>query len=64
VAFYTVLFSRLALLAFGTFCIYITAKELFPGRMNPNSLFSEVFDKLRYNEQVSSFFAVMYPIYG
>jgi len=50
---YSAMFMRLALLGLGGFCVYLTAKELFPGRMNPNSLFSEVFEKLRYNEQVS-----------
>jgi hypothetical protein len=49
---YSAMFMRLALLGLGGFCVYLTAKELFPGRMNPNSLFSEVFEKLRYNEQV------------
>ena len=29
-----------------------TCKELFPGRMNPNSLFSELFDKLQINDQI------------
>ncbi len=44
---------RLMLLAAGGVCIFFTAKELFPGRMNPNSLFSEAFEKLQYNEDVS-----------
>lgn len=43
---------RLLLLAAGGVCIFFTAKELFPGRMNPNSLFSEVFERLQYNEDV------------
>ena len=43
---------RLGFLALGGICVYFTAKELFPGRMNPNSLFSEAFEKLRYNEDV------------
>lgn len=47
------MFLRLGLLGFGAFCVYLTAKELFPGRMNPNSLFSEVFDKLRVHDEVS-----------
>lgn len=46
-------FLRLSLLGLGAYCVYITGKELFPGRMNPNSLFSEVFEKLRYHEEVS-----------
>ena len=37
----------------GVICIFFTAKELFPGRMNPNSLFSEVFECIRYNEEVT-----------
>lgn len=42
----------MSFLALGAGCVYFTAKELFPGRMNPNSLFSEAFEKLRYNEEV------------
>ena len=49
---YSTMFLRLGLLGFGAFCVYLTAKELFPGRMNPNSLFSEVFDKLRVHDEV------------
>eukprot|EP00598_Pedospumella_elongata_P001051 CAMPEP_0184978276 /NCGR_PEP_ID=MMETSP1098-20130426/8830_1 /TAXON_ID=89044 /ORGANISM="Spumella elongata, Strain CCAP 955/1" /LENGTH=256 /DNA_ID=CAMNT_0027501395 /DNA_START=57 /DNA_END=827 /DNA_ORIENTATION=- len=49
---YGVLAMRLGFLALGGICVYFTAKELFPGRMNPNSLFSEAFEKLRYNEDV------------
>lgn len=54
VAFYSSLFMRLALLAAAGVCIFFTAKELFPGRMSPNSLFSEVFELLQYKEEVSS----------
>ena len=43
---------RLSLLALGAVCVVLTARELFPGRMNPNSLFSEAFEILRYNEAV------------
>jgi hypothetical protein len=50
--FYSVLAMRLGFLGLGMVCCYFTARELFPGRMNPNSLFSEAFEKLRYNEDV------------
>lgn len=56
VAVYSTLFLRLAfLIAIGA-CAFYTAKELFPGRMNPNSLFSEIFDILRIKEQVQFIF--------
>ena len=53
VAVYGALLLRLSFLMFGAVCVYFTARELFPGRMNPNSLFSEVFDILRINDQVN-----------
>ena len=40
------------MLALGAGCIYLTAGELFPGRMNPNTLFSEAFEKLLHHEEV------------
>lgn len=43
---------RLGLLAFAIFCIGLTAKELMPTRMNPNRLFSEVFDLLKVKDEV------------
>lgn len=49
---YTIVLARLAFLFAGVACIYVTAKELFPGRMNPNSIFSDVFDMLQYNEEI------------
>jgi hypothetical protein len=42
----------LSLMAGGLYCIYVLAKEIFPGRMNPNSLFSEVFDKLKFDDRI------------
>jgi hypothetical protein len=45
---------RLALLAAAGVCVFFTAKELFPGRMSPNSLFSEAFEYLQYKEEVRS----------
>jgi hypothetical protein len=50
--FYTVNAIRFALAAVAFYCIYLTGTELFPGRMGANSLFSEVFDLLRSNDQV------------
>jgi len=52
VAFYTAIAGRLALLGVGLVCVVLTGRELFPGRMNPNSLFSEAFEVLRYNEDI------------
>lgn len=52
VRLYWILFMRLSLLALGLVCVYYTAQELFPGRNSPNSLFSEVFDLLRVNDDV------------
>jgi hypothetical protein len=31
---------------------FFTFRELFPGRMNPFSLFSEVFEVVRINDEV------------
>lgn len=54
VAFYSTLLLQLTLLAAGCVCIFYTTRELFPGRMNPNSLFSELFDKMRYMDQITT----------
>ena len=62
-AFYGAVALRLSLLLLGSVCVFYTAKELFPGRMNPNSLFSEVFDILRINDQVSTFTVDVFSIY-
>eukprot|EP00601_Ochromonadales_sp_CCMP2298_P034047 CAMPEP_0173358742 /NCGR_PEP_ID=MMETSP1144-20121109/19626_1 /TAXON_ID=483371 /ORGANISM="non described non described, Strain CCMP2298" /LENGTH=230 /DNA_ID=CAMNT_0014307869 /DNA_START=243 /DNA_END=932 /DNA_ORIENTATION=- len=51
---YGALAARLLLLGLGVVCVFFTGRELFPGRMSPNSLFSETFDLLRYNEQIMS----------
>lgn len=53
VAYYGTIFTRLGLLLLGLACIFVTGRELFPGRFSPNSLFSEVFDYIRYKEEVS-----------
>jgi hypothetical protein len=53
---YLVIGARLGLFVLGAVCIYFTAKELFPGRLNPQSLFSEVFEYLRYKEEVCDVF--------
>jgi hypothetical protein len=52
VSYYSVVGLRLGFLLLGAVCIYFTAKELFPGRLSPQSLFSEVFEYLRYKEEV------------
>lgn len=54
VAFYTKLMLQLAMLGFGAVCVFYTARELFPGRLNPNSLFSETFEILRYNIEITN----------
>jgi hypothetical protein len=54
VAFYSTLLFQLLLLGGGAVCIFYTARELFPGRMNPISLFSELFDKMQYNDQITA----------
>jgi len=33
---------------------FVTASELFPGRMGPNSLFSEAFEVVRYKDEIAS----------
>lgn len=43
---------RLAFLAAGLACVGFTLKELFPGRMSPQSVFSQVFDRLQNHEEV------------
>ncbi len=55
VAYYSTLIMRLMLLCGAGVCIFFTARELFPGRMSPNSLFSEVFELLQYKDEVSNF---------
>lgn len=52
ISFYTVLFFRLSLLAAGVVCIFFTGRELFPGRMGPQSLFSEAFETLQIRDEV------------
>ena len=39
-------------MALGAVCVFLTGRELFPGRMNPNGLFSEVFDVVRVNDEI------------
>lgn len=50
--FYALSGFRLGLLAVGAYCIYVIACELFPGRMGPQTLFSETFDFLKNNDEV------------
>ncbi len=52
VSYYFKLSLLLGGMAAGAYCIYILGKELFPGRLSPNSLFSEAFEYLRYNNEV------------
>jgi hypothetical protein len=54
VAMYSTIMMRLALLGAIATCAFFTAKELFPGRMHANSLFSELFDILRIRDEVNS----------
>ena len=53
VAVYSSMFLRLSFLVAIGVCAFLTAKELFPGRMNPNSLFSELFDLLRHKDMIT-----------
>ena len=52
VKMYTVLFTRLALLLAGLACASYTVYWLIPGRLSPNNIFSEVFEMLRYKDEV------------
>mmetsp|Transcript_42106 Transcript_42106/g.83722 ORF Transcript_42106/g.83722 Transcript_42106/m.83722 type:complete len:260 (+) Transcript_42106:49-828(+) len=49
---FTIIGMRLGMLALAGVCIYFTAKELFPGRMGPQTLFSEAFERVRVHEEV------------
>ncbi len=53
---YTTIMLRLSFLAAIGICAFFTARELFPGRMNANSLFSELFDILRVRDEVKCTF--------
>ena len=46
------------LLGVGGSGIFYLATELFPGRTNPNGLFSEVFDLLRTNNRVITIWCI------
>lgn len=52
VRFYSRVAFQLGLLGLGMVCVYFTAKELFPGRLGAQSLFSEAFDRIRNHEEV------------
>jgi hypothetical protein len=52
VKFYATVGFRLSLLALGAVCVYFTMKELFPGRLGPQALFSEAFERVRNHEEV------------
>lgn len=52
VAYWSLVSFRLALIILGLGCVVLTAKELMPSRLSPQSLFSEVFEYLRYKEEV------------
>ena len=47
-------FARLMFLLIGFALVLVTLRELFPGRTNPNSLFSEVFDILRVKDEIKA----------
>ena len=52
VSFYTVLSLRMLLLLAGVACVVVTARELFPGRLGPQNLFSEAFEVVKLNDEV------------
>lgn len=43
---------RLVFLVGGVACIGYLFKEMFPGRMSPNSLYSEAFEIVRFNDEI------------
>lgn len=49
---WSVLSMRLLLLAAGLGCLGLTIRELFPGRMSANTVFSESFDIVKINDEV------------
>jgi hypothetical protein len=53
VSLWTVVFLRIAFLVAGAACVGVLAKELFPGRLGPYRLFSEAFDAVKVNDEVS-----------
>eukprot|EP01041_Mallomonas_annulata_P010703 gene10703-22344_t len=53
VAFYSVVATRLLLMALGLVCVGFTVRELFPGRMAPNTLFNEAFEFVRNNDEIT-----------
>lgn len=52
VKLYATIAFRLSLLGLGLVCVYFTSKELFPGRLGPQGLFSEAFERVRNHEEV------------
>ena len=52
VKMYATLGLQIAFLLACAGCIVVLSQELFPGRMNPNTLFSETFDIVRFNDEV------------
>ena len=53
VAFYSGIVARLGLMGLAVYMIYVVGNELFPGRMGPNSLFSEAFEIIRVNDNIT-----------
>ena len=47
-----IVFTRLGFLILGSYCVYLTAIELFPGRMSPNHLYNAAFEAVRQNAEV------------
>ena len=47
-----IVFTRLGFLIIGSYCVYLTAIELFPGRMSPNHLYNAAFEIVRNNAEV------------
>jgi import inner membrane translocase subunit TIM21 len=47
-----IVLTRLGFLVLGSYCFYLTAVELFPGRMSPNHLYNTTFEIVRYNAEI------------
>ena len=52
VAYWGNIAMRWTLLMAGLGCLYLTIKEVFPGRLSPNNLFSEAFDVLQVCDDI------------
>lgn len=52
VSMYTALGLRLLLLLAAAGCLVVTVRELFPGRLSPQSLFSEAFEVVKNHDEI------------